>query len=188
MFPFFFFSGLSTLLILSTGSGKSLCYQLPAFMYAQRSPCITLVISPLVSLMEDQIEGLPGCLRGARIHSHLTKTQRDKVMTEVSEGRVDVLLLSPEALVCSGGRILLNSSTMPPVAFACIDEAHCLSEWSHNFRPSYLMLCKVWTYRVSWDGNYGRFIAVWSVRLQPEVKGQKLVAFVLTQPDIYKEN
>ncbi|KAJ8041774.1 ATP-dependent DNA helicase Q4 [Holothuria leucospilota] len=136
-------SGLSTLLILSTGSGKSLCYQLPAYMYAQRSPCITLVISPLVSLMEDQIQGLPKCLRGARLHSHMTKTQREKVMKEIADGRVDVLLMSPEALVSGGSSSQLSSSKMPPVAFACIDEAHCLSEWSHNFRPSYLMLCKV---------------------------------------------
>ncbi|OXB53800.1 UNVERIFIED_CONTAM: hypothetical protein H355_012601, partial [Colinus virginianus] len=79
-------SGLSTLVVLPTGMGKSLCYQLPAFLYHKRSRSIALVISPLVSLMNDQL---------------------------------------------------------PPVAFVCIDEAHCVSEWSHNFRPSYLRLCKV---------------------------------------------
>ncbi|KAJ6661526.1 hypothetical protein lerEdw1_014436 [Lerista edwardsae] len=106
-------SGLSTLVVLSTGMGKSLCYQLPAYLYNQRSKCITLVISPLVSLMDDQVSGLPQLLKAVCIHSNMSRAQR--------EAAVDRL---------------------PPVAFACIDEAHCVSEWSHNFRPCYLRLCK----------------------------------------------
>ncbi|KPP71518.1 ATP-dependent DNA helicase Q4-like [Scleropages formosus] len=111
-------SGLSTLVVLSTGMGKSLCYQLPAYLYAKQSKSIALVVSPLVSLMDDQVKA----------------------------GQVHVLLLSPEALV-GGGRAgsgcLPPADQLPPVAFACIDEAHCVSEWSHNFRPCYLRLCKV---------------------------------------------
>ncbi|XP_041457566.1 ATP-dependent DNA helicase Q4-like [Lytechinus variegatus] len=136
-------SGLSTLVVLSTGAGKSLCYQLPAYMYNQRKPAICLVISPLVSLMEDQVLGLPRCLKGARLHSHMTKPQRDKVHAEIEAGKVQILLVSPEAVVGGGTNCLPHPSKMPPVAFACVDEAHCISEWSHNFRPSYLMLCKV---------------------------------------------
>ncbi|XP_037658931.1 ATP-dependent DNA helicase Q4 isoform X6 [Choloepus didactylus] len=107
-------SGLSTLLVLPTGAGKSLCYQLPALLYAQRSPCLTLVVSPLLSLMDDQVQA-------AKVH---------------------VLMLSPEALVgaAAGG---LAGLPLPPVAFACLDEAHCLSQWSHNFRPCYLRVCRV---------------------------------------------
>nr|XP_054748421.1 ATP-dependent DNA helicase Q4-like [Lytechinus pictus] len=136
-------SGLSTLVVLSTGAGKSLCYQLPAYMYNQCKPAICLVISPLVSLMEDQVLGLPRCLKGARLHSHMTKPQREKVHAEIEAGKVQILLVSPEAVVGGGTNCLPHPSKMPPVAFACVDEAHCISEWSHNFRPSYLMLCKV---------------------------------------------
>uniref|UniRef100_A0A3Q3JA18 DNA 3'-5' helicase n=1 Tax=Monopterus albus TaxID=43700 RepID=A0A3Q3JA18_MONAL len=135
-------SGLSTLVVLSTGMGKSLCYQLPAYLYAQRSKCITLVISPLVSLMNDQLSGLPAKLKAACIHSNMTMKQREAVKS----GQVCVLLLSPEALVGGGGSgsgCLPSAQELPPVAFACIDEAHCVSEWSHNFRPCYLRLCKV---------------------------------------------
>ncbi|XP_072432516.1 ATP-dependent DNA helicase Q4 isoform X1 [Chiloscyllium punctatum] len=139
-------SGLSTLVVLSTGMGKSFCYQLPAYLYAKRSKCITLVISPLVSLMDDQVSGLPSNLKAVCIHSSMTRTQREAAIAKVKEGKVHVLLLSPEALV-GGGRAgsscLPPAHELPPVAFACIDEAHCVSEWSHNFRPCYLRLCKV---------------------------------------------
>ncbi|XP_069114414.1 ATP-dependent DNA helicase Q4-like [Argopecten irradians] len=136
-------SGLSTLVVLSTGGGKSLCYQLPAYLYAQRSKSITLVISPLVSLMEDQITGLPAGLHGACLHTNMTPAQREGVLASVKDGRVHFLLVSPEA-VAGGSMSLLNSqANLPPISFVCIDEAHCLSEWSHNFRPAYLRLCKV---------------------------------------------
>ncbi|KAM6899998.1 ATP-dependent DNA helicase Q4 [Xenentodon cancila] len=139
-------SGLSTLVVLSTGMGKSLCYQLPAYLYAQRSKCITLVISPLVSLMDDQLSGVPAKLKAACIHSNMTMKQREAAIEKVKSGLVCVLLLSPEALVGGGGSsagCLPSAQELPPVAFACIDEAHCVSEWSHNFRPCYLRLCKV---------------------------------------------
>ncbi|XP_073524922.1 ATP-dependent DNA helicase Q4 isoform X2 [Phyllobates terribilis] len=139
-------SGLSSLVILSTGMGKSLCYQLPAYMYAMRSQCITLVISPLVSLMDDQVSGLPSKLRAVCVHSNMTQTQREAAMEKVKHGKVHVVLLSPEALVGggrSGSSCLPSADQLPPVAFACIDEVHCVSEWSHNFRPCYLRLCKV---------------------------------------------
>uniref|UniRef100_A0A4X2M3E1 DNA 3'-5' helicase n=1 Tax=Vombatus ursinus TaxID=29139 RepID=A0A4X2M3E1_VOMUR len=134
--------GLSTLVVLPTGMGKSLCYQLPAFLYAQRSCCITLVVSPLVSLMDDQVSGLPLGLKAVCVHSNMTRKQRETVMT----GRAQVLLLSPEAVVGTGAggfSCLPPAARLPPVAFACIDEAHCLSQWAHNFRPCYLRLCKV---------------------------------------------
>ncbi|KAM9302625.1 LOW QUALITY PROTEIN: ATP-dependent DNA helicase Q4 [Morus bassanus] len=139
-------SGLSTLVVLSTGMGKSLCYQLPAYLYHKRSKCITLVISPLVSLMDDQVSGLPPCLKAVCIHSNMTKAQREAVMEKVRQGEVQVLLLSPEALVGGSGfgsGCLPSADRLPAVAFACIDEAHCVSAWSHNFRPCYLRLCQI---------------------------------------------
>lgn len=138
-------SGVSTLVTLSTGSGKSLCYQLPAYLYRKKTHCITLVISPLVSLMEDQIHGIPDFINAQCLHTNQTPTQRQKTMEAIKAGKVDILLVSPEAVVSgeksTGFGSLLRQ--LPPIAFACIDEAHCVSQWSHNFRPSYLMICRV---------------------------------------------
>ncbi|XP_038223272.1 ATP-dependent DNA helicase Q4 [Zerene cesonia] len=138
-------SGLSTLLILSTGSGKSLCYQLPAYIYSSYYKCITLVISPLVSLMEDQVLSMPEFLKAGCLHTNQPPTQRKKIVELLKSGQINILLISPEALISgdsSNGFAGLFKS-LPPIAFACIDEAHCVSQWSHNFRPSYLMICKV---------------------------------------------
>lgn len=138
-------SGRSTLVTLSTGSGKSLCYQLPAYLYSQNSHCITLVISPLVSLMDDQVTGVPLFLSAACLHTSQSPKVREQVMQSVKDGKVNILLVSPEAVVAgeksTGFGALLRQ--LPPIAFACIDEAHCISQWSHNFRPSYLMVCRV---------------------------------------------
>ncbi|KAB0396236.1 hypothetical protein E2I00_007196 [Balaenoptera physalus] len=126
-------SGMSTLLVLPTGAGKSLCYQLPALLYFRRSPCLTLVVSPLMSLMDNQVggqgpwvSGLPPGLKAVCIHSGMTKKQRDSALQKVRSAQVQVLMLSPEALVGAGGAALLTQ--LPLVAFACIDEAHCLSQ------------------------------------------------------------
>lgn len=137
--------GKSTLVTLSTGSGKSLCYQLPAYLYRKKGKCITLVISPLVSLMEDQVHGIPDFINAQCLHTNQTPKQREKTMAAIKAGEVDFLLVSPEAVVSgeksSGFGSLLRE--LPPIALACIDEAHCVSQWSHNFRPSYLMICRV---------------------------------------------
>lgn len=137
--------GKSTLLILSTGGGKSLCYQLPAYLYSKHHKCLTLVISPLVSLMEDQVINMPEFLKAGCLHTNQPPTQRRKIMQCLKDGEINILLISPEALISgdnSNGFAGLFKS-LPPVAFVCIDEAHCVSHWSHNFRPSYLMICRV---------------------------------------------
>ncbi|XP_042865248.1 ATP-dependent DNA helicase Q4-like [Penaeus japonicus] len=138
-------SGQSTLLVLSTGSGKSLCYQLPAYLYAKHNNCITLCVSPLVSLMEDQVTGLPKFLHAVCLHTHQNPTQRSNAVNAIRSGKAQILLISPEAVVASrtGGVLGTLLRELPPVAFACLDEAHCVSEWSHNFRPSYLRICQV---------------------------------------------
>ncbi|XP_014117701.1 PREDICTED: ATP-dependent DNA helicase Q4, partial [Pseudopodoces humilis] len=135
-------SGISTLVVLSTGMGKSLCYQLPAFLYHRHSGSVSLVISPLVSLMDDQVSGLPSALKAVCIHSNLSQSQREAAMEKVRSGKAQILLLSPESLVGSGSFSPFFRD-FPPVAFACLDEAHCVSQWSHNFRPAYLRICKV---------------------------------------------
>lgn len=138
-------SGMSTLVTLCTGSGKSLCYQLPAYLYRKHYKCITLVISPLVSLMEDQVHGVPNFLNAQCLHTNQNQNKRKQIIDEIQSGKVDILLISPEAIVAgeksTGFGSLLRQ--LPPIAFVCIDEAHCVSQWSHNFRPSYLMICRV---------------------------------------------
>merc|ERR1719264_1693031 len=124
-------------------SGKSLIYQLPALLYRNSNPCITLVISPLVSLMEDQVTGLPPFLKAAALHYNMTSAQKDRVADQVKSGKLHFLLVSPEAVTGGGGMFGTLLPFLPPIAFVCIDEAHCVSHWSHNFRPSYLRLCKI---------------------------------------------
>lgn len=138
-------SGMSTLLILSTGGGKSLCYQLPAYIYSQHYKCITLVISPLVSLMEDQVLSMPEFLKAGCLHTNQPPTQRRKIIQCLKDGEINILLISPEALISGDGSSGFAGlfKSLPQIAFACIDEAHCVSQWSHNFRPSYLMICRV---------------------------------------------
>nr|XP_025044463.1 ATP-dependent DNA helicase Q4 [Pelodiscus sinensis] len=116
-------SGLSTLVVLSTGMGKSLCYQLPAYLYGKRSKCITLVVSPLVSLMDDQVSGLPPHLKAVCVHSNMSQSQREAAMEKVKAGKVHVLLLSPEALVGGGGAgssCLPSADQLPPAAFPAV--------------------------------------------------------------------
>ncbi|XP_065215903.1 ATP-dependent DNA helicase Q4 [Planococcus citri] len=136
--------GKSTLFISSTGSGKSLCYQIPAYLYAKKYRCISLVISPLVSLMEDQVINFPKILTAACLHTNQTDVQRNQIIEKIKQNEIAVLLVSPEAMVSNNSplnRAMLKD--FPPIAFACIDEVHCVSQWSHNFRTSYLMICKI---------------------------------------------
>lgn len=126
--------GTNTLLLLSTGSGKSLCYQMPAYLLREEG--LTLVVSPLVSLMADQLMRLPNCLRGAIVSSQQKGDEVKSVLRAVRARLVDVLFVSPERLSLWA----FDGCGLPPIALACVDEAHCVSEWSHNFRPDYLRL------------------------------------------------
>ncbi|XP_041337278.1 ATP-dependent DNA helicase Q4-like, partial [Pyrgilauda ruficollis] len=92
--------------------------------------------------MDDQVSNLPSALKAVCIHSNLTQSQREAAIKKVRSGQAQILLLSPESVTGSGffSRLLRR---FPPVAFACVDEAHCISQWSHNFRPAYLRVCKV---------------------------------------------
>ncbi|KAJ0392423.1 hypothetical protein P43SY_007591 [Pythium insidiosum] len=132
-----------TLLVLPTGSGKSLCYQFPALFL----PGVTLVISPLIALMNDQFDGLPPrlqrrarCLTGsASRRSAASKAQYADLVRDLLGGGVKLLFVSPEKALTRGfQRVLRQLQTR--LSLVCVDEAHCISEWSHHFRPSYLRL------------------------------------------------
>eukprot|EP00899_Mesostigma_viride_P022244 jgi/Mesvir1/3203/Mv16353-RA.1 len=130
-------AGQSTMAILPTGGGKSLCYQLPAAIL----PGVTLVVSPLLSLMEDQLQHLPPGLPGASITSAQTPAEMADVMDRLAAGKLKVLLVSPERLLSQ--RFLSALHRLPRISLAVVDEAHCVAEWSHNFRPVYFRLGEV---------------------------------------------
>lgn len=104
---------------------------------------MVLVVTPLVSLIQDQLAHLPKSLRGLTLNSTLTAPQRTRVRAAIKAGEVDVLFVSPELVETPGFQFFMQGPDIPSVPFACIDEVHCVSEWSHNFRPAYLRLCEL---------------------------------------------
>ena len=120
-----------SLALMPTGGGKSLCYQLPALIFDG----ITLVISPLIALMKDQVDALNANGIAARfINSSLAASEIEHVQAQVRRGQVKILYVAPERLALPGFRRFLHSLDLSLVA---IDEAHCISEWGHEFRPDY---------------------------------------------------
>ncbi|XP_078172709.1 DEAD/DEAH box RNA helicase family protein isoform X1 [Carex rostrata] len=126
--------GKSTMLILPTGAGKSLCYQLPALIL----PGVTLVVSPLLALMVDQLKKLPPVLPGGLLSSNQTSEESIETLNRLRCGEIKVLFVSPERFLNSEFLSVFEDNLT--TSLVVIDEAHCISEWSHNFRPSYLRL------------------------------------------------
>ena len=129
--------GQDALVVLSTGGGKSLCYQLPALIFDG----LTVVVSPLISLMQDQVTQLQNRgIRAAFLNSTLRHSEYTATMQNVKEGKIDLLYLAPETLVRPEILVMLDESDVDCLA---IDEAHCISEWGHDFRPEYRQLVSI---------------------------------------------
>lgn len=130
-------AGKSALALFATGAGKSLCYQLPSLLF----PGVTLVVSPLIALMKDQVESLHRRgISAARIDSTLADDEVGETLDRVLSGHIKLLFVSPERLASQGFRKSLRGVT---ISLLAIDEAHCVSEWGHNFRPDYLKLARL---------------------------------------------
>ena len=131
--------GRDVLGVMPTGAGKSLCYQVPALLMEG----ITLVISPLISLMKDQV----GALNGAGVHvaylnSSLSQGQYRKALEYAKTGRYPIIYVAPERLVT---RDFLDFALNARISMVAVDEAHCVSQWGQDFRPSYLKIAQFWS-------------------------------------------
>ena len=129
-------AGRSSLAVFPTGSGKSLCYQLPALMFDG----LTVVVSPLIALMKDQVDFLQTRgIAAARLDSSVSREAFEELQSALCEGRLKLLFVAPERF--SNERFLARLKSLA-IDLLVIDEAHCISEWGHNFRPDYLKLAR----------------------------------------------
>src|SRR2546423_7489549 len=172
-------AGHDVLAVMPTGSGKSLGFQLPALLLRGT----TLVVSPLISLMKDQVDELNRRgIRAAALHSMLTSDVRRDTLAAARRGDVRLLYVAPERFASDGFLRLLRELS---VARFVVDEAHCVSEWGHDFRPDYRRLRAAAEECRRGDGEPGRPpIAAFTATATPEVRDDIVDLLGLTTPRI----
>ena len=160
-------AGRDSVVVLPTGGGKSLCFQAPALV----RDGVAVVVSPLISLMKDQVDTLVGNgVPAAFINSTLSSDQRRAVTEGVRDGRFRLLYVSPERLVGEGGDSFRNWLSKCNVSFIAVDEAHCISQWGHDFRPEYRQLASL---RAQFPGaSLHAFTATATARVRRDIASQ----------------
>jgi len=155
--------GRDSLGVLPTGGGKSLCYQVPALLLGG----MTVVVTPLVSLMEDQVRrGREVGISAAALHAALSPARREAVLRQVRGGDLRLLFVAPERLETRGFQELLPHL---PIRLVTVDEAHCISFWGHDFRPSYLKIGEI---RARVDAPVMALTATATPRVREEIVGE----------------
>lgn len=159
--------------VFPTGHGKSLCYQLPALML----PGLTVVVSPLISLMKDQVDALKarGIDTVSLINSAQTWEEYRLELTRLRRGEIKLLYISPERL---RSRRFLDTLNSAFISLFVIDEAHCISQWGRDFRPAYLALCD------AIDTLYPRVIALFTATAPPDIREDILNLLNLAEPRV----
>jgi ATP-dependent DNA helicase RecQ len=156
-----------SLVVMPTGGGKSLCFQAPALV----GDGLAIVVSPLIALMKDQVDTLVGNgVPAACLHSGLSDEARADVLAGIAGGRYRLLYAAPERLVGEGRHALFSRIGRQPVQFIAIDEAHCISQWGHDFRPEYRQLADL---RQRWPGvSLHAFTATATARVRRDIVEQ----------------
>lgn len=169
-------SGHDTFVLMPTGGGKSLCYQLPALLMEGTA----VIISPLIALMKNQVDAIRGCSQNDSIahfmNSSLTKAQLDQVHEDLRSGKTKMLFVAPESLTKQDNIELLREIS---VSFYAVDEAHCISEWGHDFRPEYRRIRSVV------DGIMSRPIIALTATATPLVQEDIIKSLSMEKADVY---
>ena len=173
-------AGRDVFVLLPTGGGKSLCYQLPAVL--QPPGEVTVVVSPLIALMQNQVDALrANGIRAAYLNSTMDAAEAVRVQEEAVAGALDLVYLAPERLMTAGGRSWIQRV---PVHRFAIDEAHCISDWGHDFRPEYRMLGEL---RTGFGGRFDQTpVMALTATATPRVADDILRQLNLSNPCIHR--
>ncbi|RJG22020.1 DNA helicase RecQ [Paenibacillus thiaminolyticus] len=169
--------GKNTVGIMPTGGGKSICYQIPALMLQG----VTLVVSPLISLMKDQVDALHSLgVEAAFINSTQEMGEAGRIVRRAEEGRLKLLYVAPERLESEWFRERAKSL---PIAFIAVDEAHCVSQWGHDFRPSYRAIAP-FLKELEEAGRPRPLMAAFTATATPEVTEDLIRLLELGEPEL----
>ncbi|MBK5242201.1 DNA helicase RecQ [Clostridium sp.] len=167
-------SGRDTFAVMPTGAGKSVCYQIPALMLEG----VTLVVSPLISLMKDQVDTLNSVgIAATYINSSLTINEVNERIDRTSKGEFKLLYVAPERL---GSEFFCNMLNRLTISLLAVDEAHCVSQWGHDFRPSYSSI-----YSLIRKLSTRPIIAAFTATATEEVRRDVIKSLELREPDVY---